>query len=408
MAKEKKTLKDIIGSKEGDRHSTTVKILIGGFVVLLLFFIILASGSNKKGSNEGVNNLKNKYQVVSTNLEVFSKKINQKLIGLEKKEKEMEEERAQMNQEMKSLEDQQKQIMTQLDNLTITITNLSEKVKEAQTVKVTKQKTAKQMEKLPPPQQRIFTINLPVTPKSIKNVSNNVSQSTSRKGKKKSSETWVSLPDGSVVKATIVSGIFAPVTSSQWLPTLLNLDEAFYGPNNTRVPLQGCKVLARAQGDYTTDRASVTAYEVSCVLPDGKARVFKVKGYATDSKDSAFGVQGKIISKSGKYILGSVITSFLQGLSQGLSQGETTQTVTENGSTVTSVTGSATKYAGFSGASSSFAKLSDYYQSRLNKMVDMIYIPSGRTVWLVIQKGSVLKGVKPSEFYSSNPFGGTD
>lgn len=409
MAEKKKTIKDILGGKNNEKYSTTVKVAVAGVVVFFIIFIIMAGSSNRGRNDKNTGNLGNKYQVISTNLEVFSKKMNQRIIGLEKKENELEEGRKQLNQKIKSLNNQQNQIITQLDNLTATVADLANQIKEMQSTKQTvrQQKETRQATKLPPPQQRIFTVNLPSPPKALRNVSNNPTNPQVKKTKKQH-ETWVSLPDGSIVKATIVSGIFAPVTSSQWLPTLLNLDEAFYGPNNTRVPLQGCKVLARAQGDYTTNRASVNAYKISCVLPDGKARVFKVKGYVTDSKDSAFGVQGKIISKSGKYILGSVLTSFLQGFSQGLSQGETTQTVTETGATVTSVTGNATKYAGFAGASGSFSKLSEYYQSKLNKMIDMIYIPSGRVVWLVIQKGCVLKGVKPSEFYSFNPFGGMD
>ena len=402
----KKTLKSVLADKGEKRYSVSVKYMIAAFFIAFLSFILMINGKSKHTSKT-INNLKSRYQVVSTNLEVLSKKMNQKIIGLERKEKESEKQRKQMEQEIQYLEQQQKQIVKKNKNLSINLQTMSQQISQMVTVRKsnignnthgTQGKVA-----MPPPPQRIFTINLPSAPKTIKKL-----RKTKVSQNKKKTKMWVSLPDGSIVKATIVSGIFAPVTSSQWLPTLLNLDEAFYGPNNTRIPLQGCKVLARAQGDYTTSRASVTAYEVSCVLPDGRAKTYKIKGYVADHRDSAYGIQGKIISKSGKYILGSFLTSFIQGFSQGMAQGQTTQTVTSSGSTVTSVTGSAGRYAGFSGTSSAFAKLADYYESKLNKMIDMIYVPSGKVVWLIVQKGCTLKGVMPSAFYSSNPFGGVD
>ena len=48
---------------------------------------------------------------------------------------------------------------------------------------------------------------------------------------------WVHLPAGSFVKATLLSGVYAPTRAQQPLPVLLHFTEAPVGPNATRVPL---------------------------------------------------------------------------------------------------------------------------------------------------------------------------
>jgi len=56
---------------------------------------------------------------------------------------------------------------------------------------------------------------------------------------------YVYLPLGSFVKCTLLTGVYAPANENNPLPVLISVDEAFYGPNNTRIPLKEPLLLAR-------------------------------------------------------------------------------------------------------------------------------------------------------------------
>jgi len=365
-------------------------ILIGvALVIFALLTLAMHSGQNKAQRSETLD-LQSKYQSLSTNIDVINKKLDQRMVQLENQLKQEQSARQNLANEVKSIEQNQQQIATTLSEIQDSIKKLNGEVQVLKSMKT----SFKQVPRFKPQPVRItaITISNP-QPKPVQK-------------KKKVKKEYLKLPDGSIVSGTVVTGIYAPVTSGQWLPTLINVDEAFYGPNDTRVPLKNCKVLAKAQGDYVTQRAYIDVYRLSCVLPNGQAVSFKIKGYIADNKDSALGVHGKLISVTGRYIAGSFLTAFLQGLSSALSQSETSTTITSTGASVTNVTGNTARYAGFAGSSAAFGKLAAYYQGKLDKLIDMIYVPSGRRVWIVIQKGTVIKGYLPK--YAENSFGGVD
>ena len=81
---------------------------------------------------------------------------------------------------------------------------------------------------------------------------------------------YVYLPLGSFVKCTLLTGVYAPANESNPLPVLISVDEAFYGPNNTRIPLKGAFAIGKAVGDVVSKRAIIQIVSFSFVLPNGK------------------------------------------------------------------------------------------------------------------------------------------
>ena len=372
----------------GDLLKDKKKLTLIGIAVLVFLVLIISTHSNQNSSNQATLDLQSKYQSLSTSVDVINKKLDQRIFMLEKQIQQQKNTVNSLNSEVQTIQQSQQHITQALNKLQDELSRISDQI----TVLRAEKSAFKQPFKKAP--VRITAITIPVPKKKEK------------KSKPKVTKEYLKLPDGSIVEGTVVTGIYAPVTDKQWLPTLINVDEAFYGPNDTRVPLKNCKVLAKAQGDYTTQRAYVKLYKLSCVLPDGRAVSFPIEGYAADSRDSALGVHGKLISVTGNYIVGSFLTSFLSGYSSALSHTQVSNTITSSGATVSSITGSATRYAGLAGTSQAFNMLAQYYQSKLNKLVDMIYVPSGKRVWLVIQKGTVIKGYLPTA--AKNVFGGVD
>ena len=372
----------------GDLLKDKKKLALIGIAILVFLVLIISTHNNQNSNNQATLDLQSKYQSLSTSVDVINKKLDQRIFTLEKQIQQQKNIVSNLNSDVQTIQQSQQNITQALNKLQNELNRISDQI----TVLKAGKSAFKQPFKKAP--VRITAITIPVPKKKEK------------KSKPKVIAKYLKLPNGSLVEGTVVTGIYAPVTDKQWLPTLINVDEAFYGPNNTRVPLKNCKVLAKAQGDYTTQRAYIKLYELSCVLPSGQAVNFPIEGYVADSKDSALGVHGKLISVTGNYIAGSFLTSFLSGYSSALSQTQVSNTITSSGANVSSITGSATRYAGLAGTSQAFNMLAQYYQSKLNKLIDMIYIPSGKRVWLVIQKGTVIKGYLPT--IAKNVFGGVD
>ncbi|MDD4982029.1 MAG: TraB/VirB10 family protein [Candidatus Omnitrophica bacterium] len=213
------------------------------------------------------------------------------------------------------------------------------------------------------------------------------------KGEEKAiSKRYVYLPLGSFVKCTLLTGAYAPANESNPLPVLISVDEAFYGPNNSRIPLKGAFAIGKAVGDTVSKRAVVQIVSFSMVLPNG--RVFEQEanlGYLADS-DGRLGIEGEVIYNTGRQLSLNFLSGFLAGGSEALSQAETSTVVGAYGQTAKNVTGNTGRYAMFSGLANSAQGMSAYYQKQLEAMIPAVKIDAGRKAVLVIQKGVQIEG----------------
>jgi len=211
---------------------------------------------------------------------------------------------------------------------------------------------------------------------------------------KPAKERYAYLPLGSFVKCTLLTGVYAPANESNPLPVLISVDEAFYGPNNTRIPLKGAFAIGKAIGDVVSKRAIIQIVSFSTVLPNG--RVFEHEanlGYLADS-DGHLGISGELIYNTGRQLGLNFLSGFLAGGSEALSQAETSTVTGAYGQTSRNVTGDTSRYAMFSGLANSAQGLSGYYQKQLDSLVPAVRIGAGKKVTLVIQKGVEIEGLQ--------------
>ncbi|QAT16679.1 IncF plasmid conjugative transfer pilus assembly protein TraB [Candidatus Velamenicoccus archaeovorus] len=207
---------------------------------------------------------------------------------------------------------------------------------------------------------------------------------------------YVYLPLGSFVKGTLLTGVYAPVNVNNPLPVLISVDEAFYGPNNTRVPLKGAFAIGKAIGDVVSKRAIIQIVGFSIVLPGGNTFEHEGNlGYLTD-ETGRLGIPGELIYNTGKQLSLSFLSGFLAGGAEALSQAQTTSVVGAYGQTSQNVTGNTGNYAMFSGLANSAQGMASYYQKQLEAMIPAIKIEAGTKVTLVIQKGVEIEGLKAS------------
>ena len=205
---------------------------------------------------------------------------------------------------------------------------------------------------------------------------------------------YVYLPLGSFVKGTLLTGVYAPANESNPLPVLVSIDEAFYGPNNTRIPLKGAFAIGKAVGDIVSKRAIIQVVNFSTVLPDGKVFEHEANlGYLADS-DGRLGIQGELIYNTGRQLSLDFLSGFLAGGSEALSQAETSTVTGAYGQTSKNVTGNTGRYSMFSGLANSAQGMSSYYQKQLEAMIPAVRIEAGKKAVLVIQKGVQIEGLE--------------
>ena len=99
-------------------------------------------------------------------------------------------------------------------------------------------------------------------------------------------QTTTVLPAGSFVKARVVSGVEA--NTLEPYPVLLQLEYAFTGPNQSKIDLSNCFMIAKARANLSTERVIMETDTLSCVRENGEHFKTSARGYTAGS-DSTFG-----------------------------------------------------------------------------------------------------------------------
>lgn len=175
---------------------------------------------------------------------------------------------------------------------------------------------------------------------------------------KEGQEDTVYLPLGSFCQGTLLTGVYATADSANPLPVLIVLDEAFYGPNKTRIPLKGAFILGKAYGDLVSERALIQIIAVSSVLPTTSTFEHEQPlGYVTDQVGD-LGLKGTVIRNTGRALALSFMSGFMAGGAKAMSDSETTVNRNRLGGTTQTVTGDRGKNIVSSGLAQSFAQFS--------------------------------------------------
>ena len=208
----------------------------------------------------------------------------------------------------------------------------------------------------------------------------------------------VYLPAGSFVHATLLTGVYAPAEAANPLPVLIRLNEAFYGPNETRIPLEGAFAIGKAAGDLNSERALVQITGMSAVLPTGETFEHKGNiGYLTDIFGQ-LGLKGIVVRNTGGQMAMSFMTGVMGGASQAMADSQTTVVSGDNGHVERNVTGSRAKNAAFQGLAQSAAQMSKYYEDQLEKIVPAVKVDAGVDVYFIVLEGVEVHGLKKDNF----------
>ena len=208
------------------------------------------------------------------------------------------------------------------------------------------------------------------------------------------------LPSGSYVKAVLMTGIEAP--EGKTYPVLIQLDYAYVIPNDKRLDLSGCFVIAKAQGDLSTERVQMQATKLSCVSRKGGMFEREVNGFIADNADNSFAIMGRVNTKQDRVASTAFLASIVSGIGKAIQQAQTTQQATPLGGAQSVLTGDQAKYIGAGGASEAATMVTQWYLKQAQNLLPTINVGSGQEIWIVMQDQVDL----PKDYFTQNNFGG--
>lgn len=203
----------------------------------------------------------------------------------------------------------------------------------------------------------------------------------------------VVLPSGSFVKAKMLTGVDAP--EGKTYPVLLVLDFSYVAPNENRLDLSGCFMIAKAEGDLSTERVQMQASKLSCVSKTGKMFEREVNGFIADNTDASFAMKGKVNTKQGRVAAMAFMSSVVEGVGKAIQQSQTTNSVNPLGGSSSVMTGDAEKYAVAGGAANAASMVAQWYLRQAQSLSSTVSVASGRDVWIVMKDKVEL----PKEFF---------
>ncbi|MGE0526407.1 MAG: TraB/VirB10 family protein [Bdellovibrionales bacterium] len=203
----------------------------------------------------------------------------------------------------------------------------------------------------------------------------------------------VVLPAGSYVKAKVLTGVDVP--EGRTYPVLMVLDFSYVAPNDHKIDLSGCFMIAKAEGDLSTERVQMQATKMSCVSKKGKMFEREVNGFIADDKDGSFAMKGKVNSKQGRVAAVAFMAGVVEGVGKAVQAAQSTQSTNAFGGDTSILTGDSTKYAVAGGASNAAGMVAQWYLQQAQNLAPTVEVGSGRDVWIIMNEKVKL----PEEFF---------
>lgn len=212
----------------------------------------------------------------------------------------------------------------------------------------------------------------------------------------------VVLPAGSYVKAKVLTGVDVP--EGKTYPVLMVLDYSYVTPNDQKIDLSGCFMIAKAEGDLSTERVQMQATKMSCVSKRGRMFERDVNGFVADDKDGSFAMKGKVNSRQGRVASMAFLAGVVEGVGKAIQATQTTQSMNPLGGSSSVLTGDAGKYAVAGGASNAAGMVAQWYLQQAQSLAPTVEVGSGRDVWIVMKDKVNL----PEEFFRKERSSGNE
>jgi hypothetical protein len=194
--------------------------------------------------------------------------------------------------------------------------------------------------------------------------------------------TEIVLPVGSFVKAKLLTGVQSP--EGKAYPALLELDFAHILPNKKTVDLKGCFMIAKSEGDLSTERVQMQATKLSCVARDGNFFERDVNAFVADAVDNSFGVSGTVNTKQDRVAAMAFLSAVVEGVGSAVQMAQTSEQTSADGSSRRTLTGDKGKYIAAGGAAQAAGMVASWYLKQAENLLPTINVGSGQDVWVIM------------------------
>jgi len=199
----------------------------------------------------------------------------------------------------------------------------------------------------------------------------------------------VYLPAGTTLKGTVINSFPAPVGGEKFPAVLIELDGHARLPNNYRLDLSRCLVIAKGEGSYVLERAKLETYKLSCILKNGKVIEALPKGMVISGEDGLEGVKGKFLNVNREQLLTYFGGTTLSGFFSALQQGQITKQSTVFGTT-TDIKNEFL-YALYGSLAQTWNEFAKFYLEEAKKIVPVVVVQGGTPVYIVLVDGVSLE-----------------
>ncbi|EJE4158620.1 TraB/VirB10 family protein [Vibrio parahaemolyticus] len=162
-------------------------------------------------------------------------------------------------------------------------------------------------------------------------------------------------------------------------------------PNEVRMNLEGCFVIANTWGNLATERIEAELKSIHCVSRDKSMLIEgEVYGYLADT-DGQRDMHGRVVTKAGALLSRQVIADILGGVGDVAANSMGTTQTSALG-TVKTLDGDEMYQAGLaSGVSSGFKRTSEFISNLIVQSAPIIESGAAKDVLLMIQKSSEIE-----------------
>jgi len=216
---------------------------------------------------------------------------------------------------------------------------------------------------------------------------------------KKKKKKTVFIPATTLMRGKIIHSFLAPVIvgrgGAKPAPVLIKLEGFARLPNGKTINLNGCTVLAKAQGTWAEERAKLETAKIVCVLEDGKVIEQKFTGYVVSGIDNIEGVKGKFMEVNSKQVATYFATVGLGGFFAALQNAQVERRESAFG-TYTTIKDELL-YSTYGAFAETFREFSRFYLERARQIVPVVFVDAGKPVFITVINGFSL-GISPEEF----------
>jgi len=243
----------------------------------------------------------------------------------------------------------------------------------------------------------------------ISNPINTILNSAPRaKKRKKKSIGGFYVPAGAFTQGTLLNGLDAPASmkgKSNPYPTLIRLTNLSFLPNQYRLSMKGCFVLAEGYGSLSSERVYLRTVSLSCIVKGGDKHISApIKGYIV-GQHGKVGLRGKVVTKQGAILAREFMAGLLQGFGSIVQEQSQTMSYSALGSTSTINPANVGEAGLGQGLGTAAGELSKFYAKMANSMMPVVEIGAGRKLTLVLTHGfyaTYKKNIKSNSSKSNN------